>query len=171
MGFDNMDNRGVNACFTTGLLVMDAGAVLTYTTTAAIQNSLDGKISSKATIASAAEPTLDAVTGLAFPLLVGGASVLNTPGSGAVIVWCLDSTGTVKVVHGPVTRLDMQGNFPISPAFPGIPDTLVPFAYSVLKAGATAAVNVQFGVTVHNAAGYTNVTQNVHALPSRPQIA
>lgn len=171
MGFDNLDNRGMNLCTTSGLLTA-TGAVTTHDTTVTIVYAIDGKAATKTAITTGATPTLDINTGLAFPILVGGGSVINTPGNGAVAVWGLTSGGTVVVAMGPSTPLDMAGTFPYAPQFPPIPDTMTPFAYQVLKAGATAsATAIRFGTSNWNATGFTNVIQNVLVLPSRSQAS
>ena len=172
MSFDNFNNRGGNFCTTSGLLTA-TGAVTTHDATVSIGYAIDGKASLKAPIVAAATPTTDINTGVAFPILVGGGNLTPpVPGNGAVAVWGLTSGGTVVVAMGPATALDLQGNFLYAPQFPAIPDTMVPFAYQVLKAGATAsATAIRFGASVWNAVGFTNVIQNVMALPSRPQVA
>lgn len=159
-------------CFTSGLLTA-TGAVTTYDTTVTIVYALDGKIKTKTAVTTGTTPMTDIRTGLAFPALVGGASVANTPGQGAIVVWCLKwSDGTIVATQGPAQALDMQGNFVISPQFPSIPEGLVPFAYQVLKAGATAsATAIVFGTANWNATGFTNVIQNVSMLPAIPQVA
>lgn len=161
-------------CYTSGLLTA-TGAVTTYDTTVTIVYSLDGKITTKTAITTGTTPTTDIVTGAAFPILVGGGSVANTPGQGAIVVWMLKfSDGTVKCAQGPIANLDMQGNFcaPQAIQFPSIPAGMVPFAYQVLKAGATAsATAIRFGSSNWNAAGFTNAIQNVAYLPSRPQVS
>lgn len=161
----------VNFCTTSGLLTA-TGAETVYDTTVTINYVLDGKIATKTAITDGATVTTDYVTGAAFPALVGGASVANTPGNGCIVVWGLISGGTVKCVMGPHERLDMQGSFVKAPQFPPIPADLCPFAYQVLKAGATAsATAIIFGAANWNATGFTNAIVNVAVLPSRPQVA
>ena len=88
------------------------------------------------------------------------------------MVWGLNAVGTVQCAMGRHQRLDMAGNFVVAPEFPTIPDDFCPFAYQVLKAGATASASgVVFGTTNWNATGFTNVIQNVAFLPSRPQVS
>ncbi len=159
-------------CYTSGLLTA-TGAVTTHDTTVTIVYALDGKLKTKTAITTGATPTTDIVTGAAFPILVGGASVANTPGQGAIVVWMLQwSDGAVKCAQGPIEALDMQGNFVNAPQFPSVPAGMVPFAYQVLKAGATAsATAIRFGTANWNATGFTNAIQNVSFLPSRPQVS
>jgi hypothetical protein len=135
--------------------------------------SIDGKQYIKAAVVDGVTPTTDANTGLAFPALVGGASVANTPGHGCVVVWGYNAAGTIKCAMGPHASLDMQGNFLWdAPQFPAIPADFCPFAYQVLKAGATAsATAIVFGTANWNATGFTNVIQLVSWLPSRPKVA
>lgn len=169
--FNTLNERGANFCTTSGLLTA-TGAVTTYDTTVTINYVLDGKIATKTAITTGATVTTDYNTGLAFPALVGGASVANVPGQGAVAVWGLIAGGTVKVVMSKAKALDMQGNFVVAPQFPPIPAGFVPFAYQVLKAGATAsATAIVFGTANWNATGFTNTIVNVNTLPLRPQVA
>lgn len=168
---DILSHRGFTGCLTNGAFV--TGTTSTLTTTATIVPVLDGKFKTTlAAITNQAAPTTDYNTGLAFPAIPGGASVANTPGSGCVAVYGLVA-GVVKVVQGPIASLDMQGNFKHdAPQFPSIPADFVPFAYQVLKAGATAsATAIVLGTASWNATGYTNVIQNVMQLPSRPQVS
>ena len=167
---DILTHRGLTASLSNGLFV--TGTTSTLTTTVTIVPVNDGKFQTTlAAISNQAAPTLDATTGLAFPLIPGGASVANTPGSGAIAVYGLIA-GVVSVSQGPIEKLDMLGSFINAPQFPAIPSTMVPFAYQVLKAGATAsATAIVLGTASWAAAGYTNVIQNVFQLPSRPQVS
>lgn len=168
---DVLSLRGGVFCTTSGLLTA-TGAETVYDTTVTINYVIDGKIATKTAVTDGATPTTDYNTGSAFPALVGGASVANTPGHGCVVVWGLISGGTVKCVMGPHENLDMQGNFINAPQFPPIPAGFVPFAYQVLKAGATAsATAIIFGTANWNATGFTNAIVNVSYLPSRPQVS
>lgn len=152
---------GGNFCTTSGLLTA-TGAVTTYDTTVTINYVIGGKIATKTAVTTGTTPTTDGVTGSAFTQL--------TASKGCVMVWCLIAGGTVKVVQGPVMNLDASGNFIDAPAFPTIPDTMVPFAYQVLKAS-SAAGTITFGSSNWNATGFTNAIVNVAVLPSRPQIS
>lgn len=166
-----LEVRGFVGCTTSGLLTA-TGGVTTYDTTVTINYAIDGILRTKTAITTGTTPTTDANTGLAFPALVGGASVAGQNGNGAVAVWMLDSAGTVFVALGAPQPLDAQGNFINSPQFPAIPAGKVPFAYQVLKAGATAsATAIVFGTANWNATGFTNSIKNVMTLPSRPQVS
>ncbi len=164
--------NGITACFTSGLLTNAAAAETVYDTTVTIQYAQDGVFkTAKTAVTDGATPTVDANTGLAFPALVGGASVANVPGHGCIVVWYL-LDGTVKCAMGPHQSLDMQGNFVIAPQFPATPNLHVPFAYGVYKAGATAsATAIIFGTANWNATGFTNSIKNVSQLPSRPVVS
>lgn len=168
---DALFATGMNFCSTSGLLTA-TGAETVYDTTVTINYVIDGKIATKTAVTDGATPTTDYNTGAAFPALVGGASVANTPGYGCIVVWGLISGGTVKCVMGPHSRLDMAGSFVNAPQFPSVPADMVPFAYQVLKAGATAsATAIVFGTANWNASGFTNAIHNVAFLPSRPQVS
>ena len=168
---NNLMLRGAAFCTTSGLLTA-AGAETVYDTTVTINYVIDGKISTKTAVTDGATPTTDYVTGAAFPILVGGASVANTPGQGAIVVWGLVAGGTVRCMQGPIEALDMQGNFVRAPQFPHVPKEVAVFAYQVLKAGATAsATAIRFGTANWNATGFTNAIVNCAYLPSRPQVS
>ena len=154
--------RGLNACFVSGALTA-TGAVSTYDTTVAIVHCINGKLLSKATVAVGTTPTTEPVNSVAFTTL--------TANKGCTMVWCLNASGTVGVFQGPLATL-IAGTFsdPEAPQFPAIPDAWVPFAYQVLKAGATAGT-ITFGTSLWNATGFTNAIVNVATLPDRPQTA
>jgi hypothetical protein len=152
--------RSKNAVFTSGALTA-TGAETVYDTTVTITGSLDGKIITKTAVTDGATPTTDAVTGSAFTTL--------TANKGSVMVWCVNSSGTVKVLQGSVE--DMSGGSVLQPPqCPNIPDTLLPFAYQVLKASSTAGT-ITFGTSNWSATGFTNAIVNVSVLPNRPQVS
>lgn len=170
---NELELRGLKMCTTSGLLTA-TGAETVYDTTVTINYAIDGILLTKTAVTDGVTPTTDYNTGAAFPALVGGASVANTPGNGCVVVWGLISGGTVVCMMGPHAALDMAGNF-VSPSklqWPAIKPNVVPFAYQILKAGATAsATAIIFGTANWNATGFTNVIKNVLVLPARPQVS
>lgn len=168
---NQLQSRGGNYCTTSGLLTA-TGAVTTYDTTVTINYVIDGKISTKTAITTGTTPTTDYNTGAAFPALVGGASVAGAYGHGCAVVWGLIAGGTVKCIMGPHESLDVNGAFINAPQFPGIPEAFTPFAYQILKSGATAsATAIIFGTANWNATGFTNAIVNVAELPKRPQVS
>lgn len=168
---NNLELRGAAFCTTSGLLTA-TGAETVYDTTVTINYVIDGKIATKTAVTDGATPTTDYVTGAAFPVLIGGGSVANTPGYGCIVVWGLIAGGTVKCMMGKHSRLDMQGNFVQAPEWPTVPKEVAVFAYQVLKAGATASASgVTFGTSNWNATGFTNAIVNCAWLPVRPQVS
>jgi len=161
---------GATFCTNSGLLTA-TGAETVFDTTVDIQYCIDGKAYVYALNADEVTPTTDYVTGVAFPVLVGGNSVAGEYGEGACVVWGLDSDAAVKCVMGEHQALDSAGNFVVAPQFPTVPKDLCPFAYQIVKAGATAATNVAFGTANWNATGFTNAIQNILVMPSRPQTS
>ena len=168
--FDYLANRGFTGSIGNGLLV--AGTTSTLTTTVTIFPVLDGKYGTALTaITNQAHPTTDYNTGLTPVAMVGGNSVANTPGQGCVGVYGLVA-GVVKYVQGPIAALDMQGSFKWdAPQFPPIPANFIPFNYTVMKAGATAATSIIVGTTAWSATGFTQAFVNVCQLPSRPAVS
>jgi hypothetical protein len=139
-----------------------SGAATTFSTGVTIVASLLGKAISKAAVAGGATPTTDAATGLAITLKAN---------FGTVVLWCLDADGNVKVLGGTTEALDESGNFIAAPQFAAVTDDLVPFAYSVHKAGATTVGTWTFGTSLWNATGLTHTAVDIIAIPNRPQIA
>lgn len=157
---NNLDLRGMNMAHSNSLLTA-TGAETVHDTTVRLDFSIGGNMYSKSgTNADQTTPTTDAVTGNAITLT---ASQLR------VVVWCYDSSGTVKAVAGPVVDWDGTVATPM-PSFPDIPKTLCPFAYQVLKAASTAGT-ITFGSSNWNATGFTNTIVNVSVLPAAPQIS
>lgn len=158
---EQTESLGSTGATTSGLLTA-TGAATTYDTTVTVAYAIGGKAYSKTAITGGATPTVD-----------GNAAALTTltANKGCAMVWCLNAAGTVSVFQGPVQSLDGSGGFVTAPEFPAIDlDTYCPFAYQVLKAGSTAGT-ITFGSSNWNATGFTNVIQNVHRLPKRPQTA
>lgn len=157
--------RGLTAQFGNATLV--AGTTTTLSLSVATTFSIRGKMYSKAIATNQATPTTDSGTGAAFL----GVKANN----GSVFAICLDSSGNTKVVQGEITALDSTGAFIVAPEFPGIPDTLCPIGYAIIKAGSTADATTGwlFG-TSSLATPPTGITQtfvNVATLPDRPQIS
>ena len=149
---------GVNCCLSSGLLTA-TGAETVHDTTVTIDYVIDGKIRSKTAITDGATPTTDAVTGSAFTAL--------TANKGCIFAWCLNSSGTVKVVQGPIADMS-DGEFVVYPQMPNIPEDLVMFAYMVAEAASNAGT-ITFGSSNWNATGFTNAIVNVMVPPRRPQ--
>ena len=158
---DALVYAGTSYVGNSGLLVIDGGAAKTITTTVTINYCLKGKMFQKGAITNGAVPTTDANTGAAFTSLAAS--------EGNVYVYCLDASGTLKVAEGKKQALDAAGNFILAPQFGPIPDTLVPFAYQVIKNGATGSAWL-YGTNNWNATGITSSIKNGN-LPDRPQVA
>ena len=156
------DLKGVNFCTTSGLLTA-TGAETVYDTTVAITYCVNGKAYVKATVADGATPTTDAVTGDAFTAVL--------PDKGCIFVWTLSTAGAVGLVQGEIQSMDGDTDaFKVSPQFPGIPDTLTPFAYTVYStAGTASSSGLRPGTDNWNATGLTVAHQNLLTLPNRPQ--
>jgi len=165
MQFDPIYNR----CTTSGLLTA-TGAETVHDTTVTIAFSIEGKAYTKTAITDGATPTTDAVTGSAFVALQGAGS--SAGGKGCAFVWCLDSSGNVKVAQGPVVDVDSTGAFaPVgAPQLPALPSNLTPFAYSISKHYGVSTT-FTFGTDNWNKSGHTHAIQNVHVLPRRPQAS
>lgn len=169
---DSIGLAGGTFCSSAGGFSVTGGSVSTYAFANTVQISIRGKIKAVTALSGQTTPTTDYNTSAAFPALVGGASVANTPGHGCIVVWGMIADGTVKCVMGPHVGLDMQGNFvvPGNLQFPPIPAAFCPVAYQVLKSGATAsATAIVFGTSNWDATGYTNTFVDLSVLPDRPQ--
>ncbi len=132
------------------------GAATTHTVTA-FTYSIDGKLYLKATASGAATPTTDSA---------GGNLVLATA-KGTVVVWALNAAGTVAIYRGETVDLDSANAMKTAPAFPLLPATACPFAYTLHKN--YSGSNFTIGTTNWNTASTAHATQNIAYMPERPQ--
>lgn len=141
-----------------------SGAATTHSTgSTTLQYSIGGKAYSKAQISGGTTPVVDAVDGSAITL---------TANKGRAVVWCLDSSGNVKLVAGPVQDLDSAGNFMVTPQFGPVPlNTLCPFAYTIHKGGSTLSGTFTIGSSNWNTTGHTVAVVDIMNLPDRPQVS
>ncbi len=158
-------NLVLNSAGLTGL----SGAVSTYSTGSAINYSVNGVLpTAKATISGASAPTVD-VAQTAF-LGANTAFKPQTTSTAAVYVFTLDASGNVGVAQGPIAPwIDTSAkSTPLN--FPAIPDTVTPFAYVVIKLGATGT-SWTFGTGLWNATGIViDPVVNVSLLPGTDAI-
>jgi hypothetical protein len=141
-------------------LLTATGGVTTHDTTVTINYVLDGVIRQKTAITTGATPTTDGNSGAAITL---------TANQARVAVWCLNSSGTLSVRAGAVVAWDGVA-FNMPPPMPDIPDTVVPFATQMLKAGSTAGT-ITFGSSNWNATGFTNSIENICVPRARPRTS
>ncbi len=168
---EGLDIRGSNFCVSKAGAA--AGTTVTFVTTGATLYCVKGKAFSTNAATNAGSPTTDAVTGVAFLPI--------TANKGGVFVLCYDGTSTapataIKVVQGSIEDLDGNAAGASAafvnglPEFPMIPETMTPFAYVIVKVGASGA-SWTYGVS--NFAGppaNTAITfTDVMVLPDRPQ--
>lgn len=144
---------------TTNSLSGITGAATTYTATQ-FTFAIEGKVYLKATASGAATPTTDAASGATLTLATA---------TGTVLVWTVNSSGTVSVYKGDTVALDASNNFLQTPNFPAVPATQCPFAYTVHKN--YSGSNFSIGSTNWNTANTSHTTQNVFYLPERPQAS
>lgn len=146
--------------------VTAAGTTSTISTTNAINFCIKSKSYTKAALSNAATPTVDINTGVAFPAIPAN--------FGAVIVIGVNAAGTLAASQSGLQALDVNGNFIIAPQFPQLPDTFAPFAYEVVKAGATASSAPGWVFGSSNQASVTGITyafQDIAMALSRPQVS
>lgn len=167
---ESLDVRGLNFCVSKATAA--AGTTTTFSTTGATLYAIRGKAFSTAAGTNAATPTTDAVTGAAFTPI--------TANKGGVFVLCYDGQATaaaaIKVVQGGIKDLDgtaagASASFTQGlPDFPAIPDTLTPFAYLIIKVGASGATWTFGSSNLAGPPANTAVTfTDVMVLPDRPQ--
>lgn len=146
-----------------------AGTTSTISTTGTMVFCIRGKAYSRAAFANQATPTTDINTGLAF--------VPIPPNFGSVFVLGLDPAGALRVAQGQVLALDgaasgATAQFILSPQMPIVPDNVCPFAYVVVRVGASGA---QWTFGVSNLAGPPANTgivfQDLVTMPDRPQVS
>lgn len=157
------DLAGLSFMTTKAGLTGISGGATTYSTGSAAQfGAIGGKAITKTQVSSGATPVTDGVTAAAIALVAN---------QGTVVLWCLDASGAVKVVKGSTEVLDASGKFTQAPQFPTLPDTLVPFAYTLHKADSTTSGTWTFGSSNWNATGMTHVVVDLMTLPARSQAS
>jgi hypothetical protein len=159
-----VDLSNLNCSLTKAGLTGISGAVTTYSTAAAgVLQSFGGKLVQKAQDSGVQLGTVDAVTGKAFNALAAN--------QGCVLVLGYNAAGAVQVAQSNIVALDAAGNFiGWAPQAPTLPDSVAPFAYIVVKDGATGGAFTP-GSTAWNATGMSYSVQDIMYLPGRPQIA
>ena len=121
-----------------------SGAATTFSTNA-LTFAIGAKVPAAKTFTTAATPTTDASTGVAFKPLVANQV--------CVFLFGVDAGGNAKVAQGQaVPWTDTSANSTAVP-FPSLPDTVAPFGYAVIKAGSTTSGNWTFGSSNWNATG------------------
>lgn len=158
---DNLALAPVTMATNSGLLT-GTGAESVYDTTVIIEFAIAGKAYRKAAVTDGDTPDVDGTSGDAMTLVAN---------YGTVVVWGLNSSGTVTCYKGTTEALDVAGAFINAPQFPSIPDGICPFAYTVLKGGSTLSGTWTFGSSNWNATGLTVAHVNIMTLPARPQVA
>jgi len=170
---DKYSTPGVDQVVTNPLLTGLSGAATTFSTSAFVA-SFRSILKSVGAVAGGASATTDIVTGKAFNALIGGGSVANAPGQGCVFLWLIKNDGsTMAVAQSNLVALDAQDNFTWQPPnFPAVPDSFIPFAYSVIKAkNAASAAGWLFGTNNWNVSGIGISVANLATLPDRLVVA
>lgn len=160
MGSRNYD--GMTLCLSNGAGLI-AGTTSSYTTTVAVAGIINGEHATElAAQTNTATPTTDA-NGAAFTALAASEA--------SVFVFGIIAAGTIAVMQGEVVAMDADTNEPLyNPEFPGIPDTMLPFGFGVIKNGSTGSAWT-FGASNWTATGVVDTFTDVGVLPARPQAA
>lgn len=161
-----IDLHGLTMCLVDATLA--AGTTTTISTTGTTHYCIDGKAYTAAAKTNAATPTTDVNSGSAFTAV--------SASRGCVFVVGLDSSGAVKVAQGDIAKLTGEGDganatFIETADFPGIPSTVCPIGYIVVKVGADGS-DWTFGSS--NLSSVSNVSfsfTSVATLPSRAQVS
>lgn len=132
-------------------------------TGAKMEYCIRGKAYSKSAISGGTTPTTDTNTGATMVAL--GKS------KGCVFVLGLDASANIVAFQGPVVDIDASGTFKDAPEFPFISDLYAPFAYIVVKAGATSSGSWAFGSSNWDATGVTATPVDIVAICDRPQVS
>jgi hypothetical protein len=125
------------------------GTTTTSTIGSAVNYTIGGKFQAqKAAASNFATPTTDAVSGKAFNAM--------SANQACAFLYALDSAGNVKVAQGKIVPwLDTSANSTPVPLPRDLPDTLTPFGYLVVKAGATLSGTWLFGSNNWSTTGIT----------------
>ncbi len=148
-----------------------AGSTNTFTTTAGTQCAIKGKFGTQLGVLtnSATTPTTDAVTGATFVTIP-----INYC---AAVVFGINAAGTLIAAQGPLEKTEVGvtttvGAFINPPQFPVIPDTMCPFAYTIVRVAPSGTTGFILGSTQWAASSMSCTTfKDISTLPERPQIA
>jgi hypothetical protein len=155
-------------------VALAAGTTTTLSTTGTTTYAIRGKAYTKTAITNGATPTSDYATGNAFlPVLAN---------KGSIYMIGLDASGSIKVIQGTITDLDVSGNFIRAPQFGGTApagsgstnNNFCPIGYLVIKAGSTADNTTGWIFGTSNNSSVTGITytfQDTVGWPDRPQIS
>lgn len=153
---DSLAHTGATMVHGTAAVVLDDGAT-TYDT-GAFTFSIEGKSYAKSAVTNGTSPTVDGNTGVAFTALAED--------QGCMLLWSLDSGGTVKLSQGEIRALDPDsGDFLVAPNLPPVPADHCAFAYVVVQY--TGSSTFTPGTSNWNASGVAKAVVNVSTLPSR----
>lgn len=131
-----------------------AGTGTAYTITTTFNYCIKGKTYSKTNASNAAQPSTDAVTGVAFLPVAAGKE--------CVFLYGVDSGATVKVVQGSIVNNGTAGS-----SISTVPDDFAPFAYLKIE---VATGGTTFTLGISNSSGVSGVTytrQDLTSLPDR----
>lgn len=158
--FHNLQLESCTFATGNGVFNTDTGAS-TYDITVALDYCIRGKAYSKATVSNGTTPTAD-----------GDANTFSTlaTNKACVLVWTLDTAGTVDLWQSNVVDFTDAGDYPDGlPQFPVIDfDTYCPFGYTVLSNASTGST-FTIGSSNWDATGATATDVDVLVLPDRPQ--
>ena len=157
----NVEFAGMN--FTTNSGGLTAGTTDTqYNVATAIYCCINGQAYQFATKSSQEVPDTDAVTGAAFT-----AQAANTA---CVYLFCSNAALAVKVIQGNIVTTTALNTYKDAlPQFPAVPNTLVPFGYSVVQNGSTGSSWI-LGTGQWSATGITHLEVDILTMPDRPQL-
>ena len=150
---------GGNFALASAALTGLSGGATTYSSSA-FSFTNRGKAYAKALVSGGTTPTTDAVSGAAMTLVANQA---------AVFVWGINVSGTVQVLKGETAAWTDTTAGSTQLKTPAIPDSFTPFAYVVIKAGATTSGTWTFGSSNWNATGIViDAVVNLFSLPDGP---
>lgn len=154
----------MTACFVTAGLTGISGAATTYSTSATtLQYAIGGVCKTKAQVSGGTTPTTDVDTAAAITL---------TANQARVVVFMLDTDGTVFLQAGSVVSMDASGNLLTAAPFPSIDlDTYCPIAHVLMKGGSTLSGTFTVGSSNWNTTGMSYTVTNISTLPNRPVTA
>lgn len=164
---NGIDAGGLTAQF--GKPGLTNGTTTTYTIGATFAYAIKGLSYSKGSGSNATTPTTDGNTGAAFVAVPAGSS---SACYGAVFVWAVNSGGTVSVYQGTTAATTIAADgantaFITNPQFPSIPDTVCPFAYTIVRVGSSGAAFTMGSTALASGSNIYVAHQDIAALPDR----
>lgn len=156
----NITNAAYGGNLTLKNAVLATGTTSTFSTTNAIDYTVQGRFATLGAQANTATPTVDGNTGKAFVPLAADQA--------CIFAFFVNLAGAVSVAQGPVVKNSELTGGSAAAQFPQSDDSKAPFGYMLVQASAALAAPWTFGTTIWASTGLTVAARSVMDYPAQP---